>query len=342
MGSLFRYGLSGDDDENVVKTASKQGGAKTGDDHDSPSGSYLPVATEPAIEDLTKPMAAPEVPLRDFLSYRANDLLDGLLSEGCSCILLDPEEEITRWYAVFPDKIREIDRTPIAEHQHFMTNMGACTNGAIPVGEERYRIEDFRSFNEFGDRYSLMFFREGAYSYDEAIAKRRETIRQINRLKPATALTVKNENEIAKILEKEKLAPAFLEHLRADNIISAERLEAAKSKNEEIIEVLRTINVPRKMAAIALADCLKVPYIEVCEVVLDNEFTHLESQDWKLERQALPFAKEDGCLAIAMANPTDSETFQHLASLCGLPPKIYCASARDVYNTIMRAHKDDD
>ena len=294
------------------------------------------------VDDRTSPLKAPEVPLREFLPNFAENKLNELLHRDCWSFLLVPEEEVTRWFAIFSDHLEEIGRTPVAEHDNFLSNLNSLTSGAVSLDDGlRFRIEDFRSFNEFGDRYALQFFKEGAFSCDESIQRRRDNIRLINRLKPADTVTIKNEEDLAKAVLNNNIASEYLDHLQQDGLLSAEKRMAVSDDEAELLSIMRSLNIPRKMAAIALAHCLNVEYIEVGDVYFDKNVTHLVSMVWKQEHQVFPYKINNDHIFMAMADPSDKDAVSELEQVSRCQAVIYCSAARDIANMIKKAHKDD-
>ncbi len=290
----------------------------------------------------SKPMTAPEVPLRKVLPVFAESKLTEMLHRGCWSFLLVPEEDVTRWFAIFSDHLEEMGRTPVADQEQYMLELNSLTSGAVTLDDGlRFRIEDFRSFNEFGDRYALQFFQEGAFNCDESIKRRRDNIRLINKLKPADTVTIKNEDDLARVVVTNKIASAYLDHLQKDHLLAAERRLAIRSDESEFLEVIRSLNIPRKMAAIALADCLHVEYIEIGDVYFDKNVTHLVSMRWKQEHQVFPYKIENDQIFMAMADPSDKDTVDELEKVSKCQAIIYCSAARDIANMIRKAHKDD-
>lgn len=348
MGSLFKYRFlarmleradSFDSDDNFL-FGFPAIDSEANDKSQEPKKRLAYVGGE--LEELSKPMSSPEVSLRDDLPPCVALALDRLLSSDCWSFLLVPEEDISRWYAVFADKLEELGRTPVNEHRYYIERLKTCVGGAVSIeGGRRFRIEDFLSFNEFGDRYSLQFFEEGRFSCDEAIIRRRDNIRLINKLKPADTLTLKNEEDIAKALHRRGLATSYLDHLCKDGLLSSDKREAITDDEGQLLEVIQSLNVSHKMAAIALADCLNVEYLEVGHVYFDKAITHLWSEQWKLEHQIFPYTVENGVVKVALADPTDDKAIEEVEKVSGYSAHIYCSAARDITNMIKKAHKDD-
>lgn len=316
-------------------------------DFNAPSTSAPVVKVNPAVvaaelEELSKPMLAPEVPLMEMLPDFACAELTPVLSNGGRSLLLVPEEEDTRWFAIFDESLIELGRTSVEEHEKYMQSLNKCCGGAVTLENgQRYRVEDFRSFNEFGDRYALQFFAEGALSFDESILRRRDNIRLVNRLKPADTVTAKNEDDLAQAVLKNGKATVYLDHLMRDGLLSSEKRSAVGDDEADLLAIMRSINIPRKMAAIALADCLGVEYLEVGGVYFDKIITHSFGKQWKRERQVFPFIIEEGQVQVAMADPSDQETIDAIEKRYHCKARVFCSAARDIDNMIKKAHKDD-
>lgn len=294
------------------------------------------------IEDTTKPMVATEVNLKGFLPEFAVNAIDDLLVEGCRAFLIEPEEEHTRWFAVFDEGLREIGRTPVEEHKSYLHDISDCESGAISVADMRFRLEDFVSFNEFGDRMSLQFFQEGRYSYIEAIKRRQDNVRLINRLKPASALTAKNENDIAEVIVRNKKTDEFLRQIVVLRIVPAERLENLPPHENLALKVLQDNIFPRKMAAQALADSLGIEFVDVENVPFSKKAACMFDEAWELRHQAVPFDQVGEEIKVAMMDPTDQAVLSEIQEKTKFVPVPFCASAQDITSMVKKAHKNDD
>ncbi len=294
------------------------------------------------VEDRSRPMTAPEVDLKGKLPAEVADHLPGLLGAGGRAILANPEEEEVRWFGVHEDHVEEIGRSPVAGYSELLLLLDSCRGGAITLPEARYRIEAFKSFNEFGDRLVLQFFEEGRFTSDEAIERRQENIRLVNRLKPATSLTARNERDIARAITMNPRARPFVEILVEEGVLTREQIEEVPAGEDFELRLLQTHIFPRKVAALALAHYLGVDYIDVEACAFSKETARLLDKDWELDRQVVPFAQDGEELKVAMADPTDTGLLAEIAERTGLRIRPYCSAAQDIVGMIHKAHKRDD
>lgn len=305
---------------------------------DLPVVAVLPEETTPPGE----PLVAPEVDLSGKLPSFALEALPALLARDCLAYLADPEEEDTRWFAVFGDHLEELGQTPVAGHKAMIAGLTECESGAVTFGDKRFRLEVFVSFNEFGDRFSLQFFEEGRYDYDEAIERRRLNVRLVNKLKPATSLTARNEVDIARVVDANERTPSFTSILVKLDLLEAAKLEAVPEGPDYTLRVLKNSVFPRKMAAEALAQYLGAEYLDVENVDFSRKVARSLDEAWELEKQVVPFAKDGGVLKVAMMDPTDQATMDAIAEKTGLKVVPYCSAAQDILVMVTKAHKKDD
>lgn len=294
------------------------------------------------VEDLTKPMTAPEVDLKSKLPELVADRLGQVVAQGGRAILVDPEETETRWFGVFEDHLEELGRSPVVEHADILAMLDFCRGGAITLGALRYRIETFKSFNEFGDRMTLQFFEEGRFSGEQAIERRQENIRLVNRLKPATSLTAKNELDLYGVVRRNPRDKAFVDLLVEEGLLTPEQVERIPPGEDFELRVLQGNIFPRKVAAVALAHYLGAEYVDVEEVHFSKEAARLLDKDWELDRQVVPFAQDGKDLKVAMMDPTDTALLAEIEERTGCKVRGYCSAAQDILVMIHKAHKRDD
>lgn len=328
MGSLF--GKKGSE-----KTTERKPRARPTLDQIAP-----PVARD--VEDRSAPMKAPEVDLKAKIPAPVSAQLDRCLAEGCRALLLDPEEEETRYFAVFEDHLEEIGRGPVAGHTALLTLLDSCRGGAITVGALRYRLEMFKSFNEFGDRLTVQFFEESRFSGDEIMERRQSNIRLVNRLKPATSLTAKNETDIYEAIRRNPRERSFADVLKDDGILSEEQIGRVEAGDGYELRLLQGNIFPRKVAALALARYLGVDYIDVEEVHFSKEAARLLDKEWELKNQVVPFAQDGQDLKVAMMDPTDAALVETIQERTGCKVRPYLSAAQDILVMVHKGHKRDD
>jgi hypothetical protein len=294
------------------------------------------------VEDRESPMTAPEVDLKGKLPAGVAERLGEVLETGGRALLANPEEEEVRWFALHEDHIEEIGRSPVAEYDHQLFLLESCRDGAITFRESRYRLEAFKAFNEFGDRLVLQFFEEGRFTGDEAIERRQENIRLVNRLKPATSLTARNELDIARTIANNPRPHSFVDILLKEEVLTPEEIDQVPAGADFELRLLQSHIFPRKVAALALAHYLEVDYIDVEAAPFSKEAARLLDKDWELEKQVVPFARDGEELKVAMADPTDAALLEELARLTECRIRPYCSAAQDIVGMIHKAHKRDD
>jgi len=287
-------------------------------------------------------MTAPEVELKAKLPAEVAQRLAEVLDAGGRAVLANPEEEEVRWFGVYEDHIEEIGRSPVADYSSQLLLLESCRGGAITLPGARYRIEAFKSFNEFGDRLVLQFFEEGRFTSDEAIERRQENIRLVNRLKPATSLTARNELDIARAIANNPGPRSFVDILLEEGVLTREEIDQVPAGDDFELRLLQTHIFPRKVAALALAHYLGVDYIDVEATAFSKEAARLLEKDWELEQQVVPFAQDGDELKVAMADPTDAGLLAELAQRTGCRVRPYCSAAQDIVGMIHKAHKRDD
>jgi len=299
-----------------------------------------PVSQE--VEDRTRPMTAPEVDLKGKLPAAVAGKIDSILTREGRALLANPEEEETRWFAVFDEHLEELGRSPVAEHAGTLEILDSCRGGAITVQGVRHRLEIFKSFNEFGDRLVLQFFEEGRFDTEKSLERRQENIRLVNRLKPATSLTAKNEADIYGVLLRNPREKSFVDLAVQEGLLTREQVERIPPGDEYELRVLQGNIFPRKMAAMTLAHYLGVDYLDVEATSFSKEAARLLTREWELDKQVVPFAQDGQELKVAMMDPTDAGLLAELTEKTGLKIRPFCSAAQDIVGMIQKAHKRED
>lgn len=284
-------------------------------------------------------LKASEVDLKGKLPPDAASVVDEHIQAKCRGLLVDPEDEETRIFAVYEDKLVELGRADVEGHDELLRQLKMCVGGAVTVGGARYQMQDFESLSDFGSRLALNFFEEGKYATEEILNRRKENIRLINRLKPATSLTRKNTLDIHQTVLNKARDRDFLDILLEEDVVTAEVVEAARTQEQPLLTVLQNQVLPRKAAASALARYLGVEYLDVESVSFDKRAARLLEKDWALTKQVVPYAKDGDTLRVAMMDPTAEELIDEVAQKTGLEVRAVCSAAQDIMVMIHKAHK---
>ncbi|MBI3928535.1 MAG: hypothetical protein HY319_23545 [Armatimonadetes bacterium] len=303
--------------------------------------SQMPPVRQSETIDPKAVLKAPDVNLKDKLPPGAAEQLNEQVRDGCRGLLVDPEDEETRIFAVHEDRLVEMGSVPIEAHEELVRELKKCLGGAFTVGSRRYQMQEFESLSDFGSRIALNFFEEGKFDTEQILERRRENIRLINRLKPATSLTRKNILDIYATVKKNPREKDFVTVLREDDLIQPDQAEKALAQEEPVLTVLQNQIFPRKAAASALARYLGVEYVDVEAVSVDKKAARLLDKEWALKKQVIPYLQDAKSLKVAMMDPTDQALMAEIAALTGLEVKSCCSAAQDIMVMIHKAHRVD-
>lgn len=307
------------------------------------AGEELP-PLKPAQElDPSAPMTAPEVEIAGRIPEFAGTRLEELAKDGCRALLLEPEEEFTRWFGILESGLVMLGSTPVVQHRDYLNDLSVCEGKAVTIGDNRFRLESFFSFNEFGDRFALQFFQEGSFDLDQAIKRRQQNIRLLNKLKPATSLTIKNEDDIAEVIARLNRGEQFIKALQEDHLVTDELLSKAETGSGRVLSILREGSFPRKLIAETFARAIGCDYVDLDQTAISYDAARMLDEDWELLKQAMPFAiGDDGVISVSMMDPTDKALIKELETLLGSRVKPFCSAAQDIVSSVRKAHKQDE
>lgn len=291
--------------------------------------------------DPKEKLTSRDVDLRAKLGGEAAEKLDEVILNGARGLLVDPEDEETRIFAFYDERIAEIGRRPLDQHQELLTALDTCRDGAFASNSKRWRIENFRSLSDFGDRMVVNFFEEGKLNDEEIYNRRKENIRLVNRLKPATSLSRKNVQDILALLRRTPREKPFTEILLEDQLITMAQHERVKEAPDVLEAVLTDYVFPRKAAAAALARYLGADYIDVEAIDLDKKAARRLERDWALKHQAVPFSEDKERIQVAFMDPTDTALQEEIGRMTERRVVPYCSAAQDIMVMIHKAHKRD-
>ncbi len=299
----------------------------------------MPPALPSEMIDPKAKLTSRDVDFRGRIGEEAASKLDEVILAGARGLLIDPEDEETRIFAFYDDRIAEIARQPLAGHQELLASLDTCRDGAFASNSRRWRIENFRSLSDFGDRMVVNFFEEGVLGDEEIYNRRKENIRLVNRLKPATSLSRKNVLDLLALLRRTPKEKPFTEVLLEDQLITMAQYDRVKDSPDVLESVLTDYVFPRKAAASALARYLGADYIDVEAVDLDKRAARRLDKEWALKNQAVPFSEDKERIQVAFMDPTDTALQEEIARLTERRVMPYCSAAQDIMVMIHKAHK---
>lgn len=129
------------------------------------------------------------------------------------------------------------------------------------------------------------------------------------------------------------------EILLANSLISPEQLWKALAAQAESGRRLGQLLVEQGVVseddiAWALSNQLGYPYIFLTREIIDEEAVRLLPEEFLRERRILPILKFGGEMRLAMADPTDQDTVDEVASRSGLQVKRALALASNIEDTL--------
>ncbi len=302
----------------------------------------MPPRLESEAIDPKEVMKSPEVDFKGKFPAGVVDGFDDHIRDGARGVLVDPEDEETRVFAFYEERIAELGRCDVKGHSELLTRLNTLRGGAVGAHGVRYRIETFNSLSDFGDRMVLNFLEEGRMNDEEILQRRRENIRLINKLKPATSLTRKNVLDMHGCVGRNPREKSFPDVLIKDELITQADVDRCKEAADPLLELMQQVVLPRKAAAAALAHYLGVPYIDVEEVSLDKGLARRLDKEYKLKKQVIPFSHDEkGTAKVAMMDPTDAALIADLKERLGMEIEPVCSAAQDIMVMVGKAHKSD-
>lgn len=292
-----------------------------------------------AAGETTAVLKAPEVDLATTLPPEAAARLEQHLLAGARGLLIDPEDEETRIFAFYDDRLVELGSCDVADHGKLLDEINDCRNGAVSAQGRRFGIQAFQSLSDFGDRLVVNFMEEGKYDLDGLLARRTANVRLINALKPATSLTRKNILDIHRVVQQNPRDKPFLDVLVEDELVTSAQADQVRGAEDPVLAVLQAHVLPRKAAASALARYLGVEYVDVEAVSFDKRAARKLDKAWSLKQQVVPFAESQGRLKVAMMNPTDRPLIEQITGKTGCEVTAYLSAAQDIMVMVHKAYK---
>ncbi|MGQ9603072.1 MAG: GspE/PulE family protein [bacterium] len=122
-------------------------------------------------------------------------------------------------------------------------------------------------------------------------------------------------------------------------VISEEQLNSLLEKQKETKKRLGEVAIEEGLAtedqiAMALAKQLKVPYISLESVAIDEEIVKLVPEAMARALKVIPLFKVDKAVTVAMADPTDSEAIKELRFVTGCDIEPVVARQDEVMHAI--------
>jgi len=144
-------------------------------------------------------------------------------------------------------------------------------------------------------------------------------------------------------LSAEQGAPRLGERLVASNLISEGQLRRALELQPQTSRLLGAVLielgvVDEDRLTVVLSEHLDIPVVDLRRETVDPEAAQLVSAEFARRNVILPIRREDGRLAVAMANPENLHLVNDLRLITGLVITPYIAGRSDILANLSRVH----
>ncbi|MBQ3435117.1 MAG: type II/IV secretion system protein, partial [Selenomonadaceae bacterium] len=131
----------------------------------------------------------------------------------------------------------------------------------------------------------------------------------------------------------------------AEGLADVDLVEAAKSAAEaegkSVLAELTAKNIINDgMVARATAAIIGVPYVELKNIIIDQDILTKIPREAQQRVLAIPLGEKDGILNVAMADVTNVQATDYLSSLVNRPIRVWMSSERGVREMIDKNHGD--
>ncbi len=147
-------------------------------------------------------------------------------------------------------------------------------------------------------------------------------------------LTKEAERSIINILVAEGLVDSNL----VQSVVT--EVESSGSGQSVLGELTRRGVANEDMVARATALLIGVPYVELKNVVIEQDILSIIPQDAQIRELAIPLGEKDGLLNVAMADVTNVQATDYLSNLMGRPIRVWMSSEHGIREMIEKSHGD--
>lgn len=145
-------------------------------------------------------------------------------------------------------------------------------------------------------------------------------------------LTKEAEHKITSLLVAEGLADG--------NLVNAVNNELLNSNQSVLAELTKRGVINEDMVSRATALLVGAPYVELKNIVIDQDVLSKIPQDAQMRVMAIPLGEKDGILNIAMADVTNVQATDYLSNLINKPIRVWMSSERGIREMIENNHGD--
>ncbi|MDO4742192.1 MAG: GspE/PulE family protein [Candidatus Saccharibacteria bacterium] len=146
--------------------------------------------------------------------------------------------------------------------------------------------------------------------------------------------------QLTKEAEQKVINLLLSEGLVSPRFITAIQNEVQNPEQSILNELLNRKLVTDSMVARATAAIIGVPYVELKNITIDQEILSLVPRDAQLRVLAVPLGEKNGILNIAMADVTNVQNADYIASLVNRPIRVWMSSEQGIREMIDKNHGD--
>ncbi len=126
-----------------------------------------------------------------------------------------------------------------------------------------------------------------------------------------------------------------------DDAMWLETKEYASNCNIEIADAIIEKNIiTDENLGILIANHIQIPFILLQKITIPDAIRHIIPERLARKYKAIPFAKTEKGLCIAMTNPRDKLLLEMIAQKAGIPVIPYLATSRDIDNALRIYRRD--
>jgi hypothetical protein len=229
-----------------------------------------------------------------------------------TCLLFDPQETNCYVFKLSEYDAFDLDVFDLSAWPGVQEKIKHLFNKCISIDDKRYACIVSLAFTNLGERAIIKLFADDFPSQENLKEEKRKVIRLVNRLKPATALTMENIVHLLDLLEKnkDKTVTELLECFKEDGTLEEEEFTNIK----DIDNLRQLIGQPlaRKKIVKAIAHLLKAEYIDVELTDVSEEVARKIPENIARKYLVVAFEEDEDKVKVALWNPFDEQVVEQV------------------------------
>ena len=145
---------------------------------------------------------------------------------------------------------------------------------------------------------------------------------------------------LTKAAEDKIVALIVAEGLADSELVAKIKNEVEPTGKPVLAELSKRKIVTDDMVSHATAVLIGVPYVELKNIVIDQDILSRIPQETQMRVMAIPLGEKDGMLNIAMADVTNVQATDYLSNLVNQPIRVWMSSERGIREMIEKNHGD--